>query len=265
MTPEEILFTKFDGTHDHFYEVLWDELDSPESYKNRIPLLINLMSYGQPYHRLLSCIMLISWGYIAGFQTLIEWATNPEKSPWHEEAVIRDRITDADSAFEKLAEAIGTSYSGIESQEISVLRKMAVKTLLKLFPKTLFDNTLTFTIYRGKEELLPSIVEDIRTAIDKSFEVLDSQEGLNFDLQMQVASLIGILDEFDESAVIKYAKNLVKKFPDDRRMLFELVSVLGSCKSLQALEILKDLHRSNSDLKEHVENALKRFREAQMT
>lgn len=262
MTPEQLLFTKSDGTDDHFYEVLWDELDSPESYENRIPSLIDLMSHGQPYYRLLACIMLTSWGYVAGFQALIEWATHPKKAPWHEEPVIRDRITDADSAFEKLAEAVGTSYSGLESQEISFLRKTAVKALLKLFPRTFFDNTLTFTIYRSEEELFPYIIEDIRTAIDKSFEVLDCQEKLSFNLQMQLASLIGSLNELDEPAVIEYAKRLVREFPNDRRMLFELISVLGGCKSLQALEILKDLHRNNSDLQEQVENALKRFREA---
>jgi hypothetical protein len=265
MTPEELLFTKSDGTHDYFYEVLWDELDIPESYENRIPLLIDLMSHGQPYHRLLACIMLTSWGYVAGFETLIEWASHPGKAPWHKEPAMRDRITDADSAFEKLAEAIGTSYSGIESKEISILRKAAVKALLKLFPRTLFDNTLTFTIYRSKEELLPCITEDIRTAIDESFKVLDCHKELGFNLQMQVASLIGTLDEIDESTVIDYAKVLTKKFPDDRRMLFELISVLGGCKGLQALEILEDLHhQGNSDLQEHLENALRRFREMQV-
>jgi hypothetical protein len=265
MTPEELLFTKSDGTDDNFYEVLWDELDSPENYEYRIPSLIDLMSHGQPYHRLLACIMLTSWGYVEGFQVLIEWATHPEKAPWYEEPVIRDRITDADSAFEKLAEAIGTSYIGIESQENSLLRKTAVKALLKLFPKTFFDNTLTFTIYRSKEDLFPCIVEDIRTAIDKSFEILDRQEPLIFNLQMQVASLIGSLNELDESAVIKYAKKLLKNFPDDRRMLFELISVLGGCKSLQALEILENLYcQDNSDLQEHLESAMRRFREVQV-
>ncbi len=264
MTPEELLFTKSDGTNDHFYEVLWDELDSPESYENRILSLIDLMSHGQPYHRLLACIMLTAWGYVAGFQSLIEWATHPGKAPWHNEPVIRDRITDADSAFEKLAEAVGTSYSGLKSQEISVLRRTAVKALLELFPRTFFDNTLTFTIYRGQEELFPYIIEDIRTAIDKSFEALDRQDKLNFNLQMQVSSLIGSLNELDEFNVVKYAKKLVKKFPDDRRMLFELISVLGGCKSLQAHEMLKDLSRSNSDLQEHIENALRRFRETQL-
>lgn len=260
MKPEEILFTKFDGTPDLFYEVVWDELDCPESYENRIPSLISLMAYGEPYHCLLACIMLTSWGNTAGFQTLIEWATYPDKTPWQEEAVLHDPITNAESAFEKLAEAIGTSYSGLESQEISFLRESAIKALLKLFPTMFFDSTLSFTICRGKYELFPNIIEEIRAAIDKSFEVLDRQDKLNFNLQMQVASLLGTLEGFDESFVINCTKKLVKKFPDDRQTLFELILVLGGCKNTEALALLEDLCQKNTSLEEHILKAIERFK-----
>jgi hypothetical protein len=126
ISPKILLFTKIDGTQDHFYEVVSDELDCPESYRDRIPLLIDLMNYGDAYHRLLACIMLTSWGYAEGFETLIEWATYPGKTPWNEDPVLQDRITGADSAFEKLADAIRTSYYGLESEEISSLRKSAI-------------------------------------------------------------------------------------------------------------------------------------------
>ncbi|NJM77294.1 MAG: hypothetical protein HC852_17815 [Acaryochloridaceae cyanobacterium RU_4_10] len=260
MKPEEILFTKFDGTPDLFYEVVWDELDCPENYKNRIPSLIDLMAHGEPYHRLLACIMLTSWGNTAGFQTLIEWATYPDKTPWQGEAVLHDPITDADSAFEKLAEAIGTSYNGLESQEISSLRESAVKALLKLFSTVFFDSTLSFAICRGKYELLPNIIEDIYAAIDKSFEVFDRQDKPKINLQMQVASLLGTLEGFDEPTIVNYAKKLVKNFPDDRQTLFELVLVLGGCKNTEALALLEDLYQKNTGLEEHILKAIARFK-----
>jgi hypothetical protein len=177
--------------------------------------------------------------------------------------VLQDRITGADSAFEKLADAIRTSYYGLESEEISSLRKSAIKSLLKLFPKVFFDNALTFAISSNKEELLPDIFEDIRTAISDSIETLQRKEKVDFNLQMQVASLIGILREFDEDTVVSYAKALIRQFPNDHRMLFELISVLGGCKTPGALEILEDLYHSTEELKEHTLKAIERFRGSQ--
>ena len=260
MKPEELLFTKFDGTKDHFYKVLWDELDCPKNYENRVPLLVDLMTHGEPYYQLLACIMLTSWGYIAGFQVLIEWASNPEKTPWHLDPVLRDQMTNSDSAFEKLADAVGTSYSGLESQEISTLRKIGIKALLKLFPRFFFGNTLSFTLNRNKDQILSELIEDIRVAIDKSFIMLDRREKLDFNLQMQVASLIGTIKDFDEPVTVNYAKKLVKEFPDDRRMLFELVMVLGGCKSTEALTILEGLYLKNADLRGHILQAIERFK-----
>jgi hypothetical protein len=263
MTPKDLLFTKFDGTEDHFYEVVSDELDYPENYAVRIPALIELMTYGETYHRLLACIMLTSWGYKEGFQTLIKWATCPEKTPWYTDPVLHEHIIGSDSAFERLAEAIATSRYGIESQEISSLRKMAVKALLKLFSKVYFDNTLTLAIF-SNNELFPEITEDVKSAIENSFDKIHHQEKFDFNLQLQVASLLGTLRDSDEFRVINYAKALVKEFPDDRRMLFELILVLGGCKSTEAFKILEELYQKNIDLKEHVLQAMERFKNVQM-
>jgi hypothetical protein len=264
ISPEELLFTKHDGTQDHFYEVVSDELDYPEKYRDRIPCLIDLMNYGEPYHSLLSCIMLTSWGYAEGFKTLTEWAIYPEKTPWREEPVLRDRITGADSAYEKLADAIRTSYYGLESQESSSLRKTAIKALLKLFPTIFFDNALTFAISSNKTELLPDILENIHESIISSIDLLRKKERTSFNLQMQVASLLGTLRGFDEYTIIKYAKILAEEFPDDQQMFFELVSVLGGCKIPEALEILEKFYVNNADLKEYTLKAIERFKESQV-
>jgi hypothetical protein len=235
--PEYILFADLDGNPDQ----LQNNIDEgPEGFEDRIPALINLMHNGEPYHRLLACVMLTSWGCPSGFEMLIHWAVNPEETPWSDESVTYDRITGADSAFESLADGVRSSHY-FKSEEIRQLRKVAVKALLKLFPTTFFDNMLTLAIFSNDEELLPDLGKDIQAAIDASFEVINRRKPLGFNLQMQVASLLGCLRRVDESIAVVYAKKLIENFPDDRRMLYELVGVLLNGNSQETLELLEEL------------------------
>lgn len=237
-SPEYILFADRDGNLDQ----LQNNIDEgPEGFEDRISALIDLMHNGEPYHRLLACVMLTSWGYPTGFEMLIKWAVNSEQVPWSNEPVTYDRITGADSAFESLADGIRVSHH-FKTEEVIQLRKAAVKALLKLFPTTFFDNMLTLAIFSNNEELLPELRKDIETAIDASFEVINSKKNLGFNLQMQVASLLGCLRQVDEDAVVNYAKKLIKNFPDDRRMLYELIGVLLNGNSQETLNLLEDLH-----------------------
>jgi hypothetical protein len=236
-TPEYILFADRNGNPDQ----LQNNIDEgPEGFEDRIPALIDLMHDGNPYHRLLACVMLTSWGYPAGFEMLIKWASNPEQTPWSDEPVTYDRITGADSAFESLADGVRASHH-FKAEKVRQLRKAAVQALLKLFPTTFFDNMLTLAIYSNDDELLPDLGKDILAAIDASFKVIDSRKSVGFNLQMQVASLLGTLVDVDENAAVVYAKKLVSDFPDDRRMLFELFGLLLHGTSLETLELLEKL------------------------
>ena len=67
---EALLFTDREGRRGQLQDIIDDGLDG--GYENRIPALVELLNYGEPYHRLLACVMLTSWGHPLGFQILID-------------------------------------------------------------------------------------------------------------------------------------------------------------------------------------------------
>ena len=80
MEPDELLFTDKDGARCQLQDVIYDGLDF--DYSARYPALTRLVREGRPAHRLYACVMLTSWRAHAGFQMLIEWASDPRGAPW---------------------------------------------------------------------------------------------------------------------------------------------------------------------------------------
>jgi hypothetical protein len=238
---EKLLFTDLEGNATQVQEIIAEGFEG--EYAERVPALIELMHSGEPYHQLLACMMLTSWGYPEGFRQLISWADDHYEVPWNESPVVRDRFCGEDSAFQKLAEAISASQYGLESSEITALRIQSVKSLLSIYPDVLFDNALAMAIYCNAQELLPVIQEDVYRAVDDSFKVLNIGIVVDFDLPLQIASLIGVTRRIDEHKAAVYAQKLITEHSQNHRMLRELIPALGNGSTQETLDLLLQLQK----------------------
>lgn len=254
--PEELLFTDREGKRGQLQDIIDNGLEG--GYEYRIPALIDLLNSGEPYHRLLACIMLTSWGHPSGFQTLINWASNSEDVPWKNSPVAYERISGSDSAFEMLADALKTSYYCEEDPTLKQWQIAATKALLGLYHRFYFGRTLALVIVREKEITI-AVKNEIIAAIEFSIAILQQHTVLDFNLPFQVACLLIPLARLDDYAAATYANQLISNYPQNLRMLREVANALGDGKGDTTLATIQHLKTLGIPaLKEDVENAISR-------
>ncbi|MBD2514353.1 hypothetical protein H6G93_04900 [Nostoc sp. FACHB-973] len=254
--PEELLFTDREGNRGQLQDIIDDGLDG--GYEDRIPGLINLLNSGEPYHQLLAAVMLTSWGHPAGFQKLIDWAANSQNVPWKEAPVVYERISETDSAFEKLADALNTSYYADDNQKLKQWQIDAIKALLGIYYQYYFGRTLALAIVRDKE-IAKAVKNEIIAAIEASMQILQQHTSLGFDLAFQVASLLIPLTPIDDNLTANYANKLISKYSQNERILREIANALGDGKGEATLATLQHLRTLKMPaLVRDVENAIAR-------
>ncbi|MBD2681003.1 MULTISPECIES: hypothetical protein [Nostoc] len=236
--PEKLLFTDREGNQGQLQDIIDDGLDG--GYEDRIPGLINLLSSGEPYHQLLATVMLTSWGHPAGFKKLIDWANNSQNVPWKAAPVVYERISQTDSAFEMLADAVNTSYYADETQKIQQWQIDAIKALLGIYHQYYFGRSLALAIVRDKE-IAQAVKNKIIAAIEASLTILQEHTSLGFDLAFQVACLLIPLIRIDEDIAVNYANQLIANYSHKERILREIANALGDGKGEATLAILQHL------------------------
>lgn len=256
LDAEKLLFTNNEGKKEQLQDIIDDGLDG--EYDERIPNLVQLLKDGEPNHKLMACVMLVSWGNSEGFGSLIKWVSNPDAVPWKKQTEVYDRIYGADSAFELLADALKTSYyneanNALEKNQLSVSRAM-----LKLNHKCFFGRTLALAI-SFKKNINEILTNDVALAIEKSIAALKVNQKTEFGLAFQTASLLLALTPFDDSLAAKYSNELIDMFPDRPRVLRELVNALVDGKGEETLKVLSRLKNIGiPEVELEVENALSR-------
>src|SRR5688500_18500502 len=193
LQPDEILFTEMDGSRTSLQDVIYDGLD--RDYSARYPALLQLMRHGQPTHRLYSCVMLASWGVPEGLRMLIQWATDPDSTPWAAEPVTFDRFYGVDDAFEMLANAMDVAREFDLPDEIAALRADAIRALLGIYHRVHFGRSLMIVLDLDTA-LASTLRPEIARAVDRS--VAASQTSMPFDMAAQAAFLLGILASLDD-------------------------------------------------------------------
>jgi hypothetical protein len=253
---EALLFTDREGRRGQLQDIIDDGLDG--GYENRIPALVELLNYGEPYHRLLACVMLTSWGHPLGFQILIDWASNSEDVPWKQAPIVYERISGADSAFEMLADAVRTSFYCKENESLKQWQIAALKALLGVYHRYYFGRTLALAIVRGKE-IAVALNSEIKAAIETSLAMLQQRTPLELNLAFQVASLLIPLAPLEDTATADYANQLISSCHNEERILRELANALGDGNGAATLTTLKHLKTLKMPaLDRDVENAIAR-------
>jgi hypothetical protein len=244
-SAEEIFFTNGEGNAASLDDVIADGLDG--AYRERVPDLLELLNIGTPFHRLIACIVLTSWGHPDGFSTIARWAREPTTVPWATAPVTRDRISAADDAFASLADALKTSYWNDETPKLRRMQQEAAGALLDIYPDQYFGRTLALAlrrdpIWRGPRR------QDVIDALDRSLPVLQSGTKRDFDLPFQIASLLMVVAPADDHDAAKVAERLISQFPEHDRVLREVAAALGSAAGAATLGVLRRLqqHRSVS-------------------
>jgi hypothetical protein len=247
MTPrsaEEILFTDGDGNAASLDDVIADGLDG--AYRERVPDLLELLNTGTPFHRLMACIVLTSWGHSDGLSTIRRWARDPANLPWANAPVTRDRISAADDAFESLAHALKTSYWNEETLDLRRMQQAAAAALLDIYPDQYFGRTLALAllcdpIWRGPRR------HDVIDALERSLRVLESGNKRDFDLPIQIASLLMAIAPANDHDAAEAAERLISRYPEHDRMLREVATALGSAAGIGTLGVLRRLHQHRSE------------------
>lgn len=254
--PENLLFKDLEGKQAQLQDVIDDGLEG--EYEHRVPALVELLDCGEPYYQLLACVMLTSWGNYSGFQKLIDWASNPENIPWKDMLVVYERISEADSAFEMLADGLKTSFYCQENQKLEQLQIEAIKALLSIYHQQYFGRTLALAIVRNKS-VASNVKNEIIAAIKTSMAILQQNRPMEFDLAFQVASLLTPLAHLDDRITAFYANQLINNYSQNERVLRELTYILGGGKSSATFEVLQHLKNLEiPHLKNYVENAMAR-------
>lgn len=242
IVAEQILFTNNNGEMSSLEDIIADGLDG--EYKDRIPALLELLESNSPYHQLMSCIVLMSWGHPAGFKTLIKWASDPNNVPWGQEPVSVDRISGVDSAFENLADALKTSYWNDETDELKEMQREVIEALLKIYCSHFFGQTLALALLKDpiwKFSRQKRIVDTLESCI----QIIESGKNLNFDLPYQTACLLLVLARSNDSLTAEFAERLIKQYPKNNRMLRELIQALGEGSGQSTLQILNKLKHTS--------------------
>jgi len=242
MEPEELLFTEKDGTRAQLQDVIYDGLD--HDYSKRYPALLRLMQEGQPAHQLYACVMLASWGVPEGLQTLIQWARNPDATPWADQPFTFDRFYGVDSSFEMMADAIQTAADIDRTNEIYALRSEAVQALLGIYHRAHFGRSLMLALDLD-DDLTASVRVEIGQAVDQAIATAQTSK-MPFDLATQAAFLLGILASLDDAHAAQAAETLLSSELVTNRTTREVAYALGWGTGAATYTILQRLTLSPS-------------------
>ncbi|MCG8419896.1 MAG: hypothetical protein MJE77_18340 [Proteobacteria bacterium] len=239
-SPEEILFTDDQGGAATLEDVIADGMEG--EYADRIPSLIELLGSGSPYHRLMACIVLTSWGHPAGFEAIVRWASNPGGTPWAEGPVTVDRIYGTDDAFESLADALKTSYWNAETAELQNMQREAAEALLTIYHLSYFGQTLALALVKDpvwKTSKQSKIAHTLETCL----QTIASGKRPGFDLSYQTACLLLVLAPANDILTAEISERLIAQCAENDRTLRELALALGYANGLATLRTLDELKR----------------------
>lgn len=223
MEPDELLFTERDGTRTQLQDVIYGGLD--HDYSARYPALLRLMQQGQAVHRLYACVMLASWGVPEGIQTLIQWARDPDATPWADQPVTYDRHYGVDSSFEMLADAIRVAGDIDRHDVIDALRSDAVRALLGIYNRVHFGRAL-MVVLDLDDDLAASVRIEIGLAVDRVIATARASE-MPFDMATQAAFLLGPLASLDDAHAARAAEALLSAHAGNSRTVREVAHALG--------------------------------------
>jgi hypothetical protein len=233
-----LLFTDRHGEPTPVQDLMSDGLEG--GYEDRIPGLIDLMEHGLPDHRLYACMILTAWGDIRGLRQIVDWARNPDSTPWAPNPITVDRIYGADSSFASLAQAVGETFWKAVSPELEAAQIDAITALLGVSSRRYVDRYLALTIAENPH-IQRLVAPNIRAAIDAAIRRLESADPIDFDLAFQSASLVSALAPVDDAAAGHYARELASRFRSSERMLKELAAALGNGHGPATLRSLQEM------------------------
>lgn len=233
--PEAILFTDHRGDRCSLEDVIADGLD--EDYSDRVGDLEELLDHGTPYHGLLACVVLCSWGIPSGFRMLISWASAPDGAPWAGEPVVFAPHARIDGAFDLLADALRTSAYVDEGEELRELQRDAARRLLAIYPSH-FINGAFIAFLGGKSDLRHQLAGDIVHTVDACIERIASGAEPGLDLPVRTAGLLGLLIAEDPQRAADRSNRLLDLRPADTRMLHDLAYALGAGTDEQSAKVL---------------------------
>ena len=198
---QSLLMTDFDGDPAEDPEDVIDApLDGDGRYSVRVPALTQMLGDDSvpPYERLVACLALISWAVPVGYRTLISSAEAPEEAPWYGHSL--DRRFSVDDTFAQMADALEASKFLSVPKGIEDLRIKALRSLIGIADRQLFESKLAFAL---DEETIPPLAADISAVVERGLQALADGQTPAFDLATQLADLVGALAPVDEAEAVR--------------------------------------------------------------
>ncbi len=176
----------------------------------------------------------MAWGETKGFETLIEWATHPDRVPWKDRPIEYERMMGADASFDRLANGLDSSSYLDPYPDLYQYQVAATCALLGIYHRYHFD-VLRFCVYRYRQDCAAAI----ESAIITSLQYCDRPKA--FDLTMQTAMLIGAIAETQDEKAAEYAERLLDSPYMRDRGRYELAMSLQQSQRAATLAVLHRL------------------------
>lgn len=249
-SAEDLLFTDLTGSRRTLEDVIDEGLD--EDYSARLPALRMLLTQGSASQQLHACVMLVSWGDLAGYDTLLRWARSPETLPWRSsvqsshaaQPVSADRIFGVDDAFARLTVAVRTScLLSADHPALRALQETAVKALLKRYPSEYFARGLG-DLLSAQRGLCVACLPEMEDAVAACLAHLTD---VPFDLRSQTAFLLAPLARHKDAEAASYSLQLLACCPPGHRAVRETAHALRMGAHAATLAVLEQLAGSGSE------------------
>ena len=240
MTPEALLYTDAHGNVVGLDEVAWAGADG--QLLDRRPALRELVRSGSPRDRLEAAAVLSAWGDRHGLLVTIEWANDPEGTPWAGEPVTFDRIWDVDDAFALLAKALMWGQDAPLTDAGAALRVAATKAILLSHDRVFVARDLA-TLLDVDDALRRAVRYELTWAVEKAVDAA-ALPRQRFDVATQAAFLVGPLAREDDAAAAQAARRLLDLMGVSNRASRELALALSAGMGGATLAVLEELYAS---------------------
>ncbi|MFD8413594.1 hypothetical protein ACFV2Q_17785 [Streptomyces sp. NPDC059650] len=225
-----LLGTDFDGRPtDDIDDVIYDAFESPR-HLARVPGLVALMNDpGAPeIDRFLACVVLTTWGEVAGYEAVIRAAADPKNSPWYDFSI--DRKFSVDSTFAQLAHAVAEPDLARE-KGTGALRVDAARALVRLADSEYFEDRLGELFDRATLQALRGDIEDV---IARGVRSLAAGDRYRFDLPTQLVDLAAGVSTVDGRLAVDLAMSVLN-VSSSPRSLTHAVSIVYRAEGPEAV------------------------------
>ncbi|ONK13782.1 hypothetical protein [Streptomyces sp. MP131-18] len=255
MGADALLRTGFDGDQlSNPYDLIEAGIEDPR-HRERVPGLTALLADGAvpATDRFLACYALTAWAEAGGYSGVIDAAAAGKQTSWYDTLI--DRTYSVDSTFAHLAMAISDGEHLARGKRTESKRTEAVRALIGIADTEYFDGKLEYVLDEATAE---SVIEDIKSVVERGVQSSAEGERPGFDLPTQLVDLAAAVATVDGPTAVDLATRVIAEVTHSHyRTLNHAVAIVYRAKGFQGQvfgEYLKTI--GNEKIRDQVDEVL---------